>query len=1016
MKKSVVLLVLISLSLTILGVIFAKASPEIPSEADDLFQETDDWPGRFRGMSSDKGDSIQSTASFSVGDPGISFRYVEEFGEAEVPYFDDSSHLNVPFGLGAIGNNIWITELEGFRALKYRSDGVLLDQIGTAGIQFGHDEFWITPLHDIAQDSLGNIWLVNHWSDVIIKLNSSQELLFMIGEEWVEGTDSDHLANPRGIAIDSANNIYISDAGNHRVQIFDDDGNYQATIGQSGVSGSGNDQLDSPRRLIVDGTTLYIVDSGNQRVQVFDVSNFASITYLDTLGVTGVSGSDNDHFDWPVGVAVGNGYIYVADLHNHRIQIFDAATRNYQATLGSYGTGNNQFNEPADVAVDNSGNLYVADHRNFRVQQFNSSLVYQRSYGTLGVPYLTDGYHYNVPRAKVDANGNIYVIEELGHRLLKLDYNGDPIWIIGEAGVPGWDNAHFSYPHGVAVRDNGLIYVADSCRVQIFNENGVYQDTLGTGCGDGPYEFDWAAGVGVDTVGNIYVADAGNHRVMIYNSSLSLIDQIGLTGVCDSANDRLCEPIEVEIDSSGNVYVADASNARLQVFDSNLDWVMTIGETGNWGNSFSQFDSAEDVAIDAEGRIYVSDIWNNRVQVFENDGDYLATIGGNWSSRRGEVANASSVDVDKNGFVYLGDFHNGRIQKFAFGVPGWKQVNINGFGDIENSVSTLDVFEDYLYAGTWYTEGPDQVWRMNLAGNWEDVSPPWSLNSWGLLDAQVFNSEYYIGSRNEDGCELWRTNGSTWEQIFFGGLGDTNNIAVSAMSVFSNTLYIALGNTSTGTEIWRSTTGNPGSWSQVNTDGFGDDGTAIETTMDVFGNYLYVGLGRGDPLVGELWRTSTGTDWSPVFTNGLGNSNNTWVSSMAEFGGNFFIGFRNLTTGGEVWRSENGVSWSPVFTSGLGNPNNLRPYGLIVHDGDLYLVFVNTVDGAEVWSTSDGVNWHLIMESGWGNSLYVSADYFDKGAVVFDSNLYIGTLQDGGKVWQFLPPYYVYLPVTLNNP
>jgi tripartite motif-containing protein 71 len=194
-----------------------------------------------------------------------------------------------------------------------------------------------------------------------------------------------------------------------------------------------------------------------------------------------------------------------------------------------------------DVAVDASGNLYVADPRNHRVQMYDSSLVYVRTYGETGVPYLTDGYHYNSPYdVAVSSSGKIAIVEDWGRgqRLIALDADGEPLFIIGEPEVSGDDNEHFAEPKGVAFDATGRLYVADcgNARVQIFDSAGMWIARIGTGMGTGNYEFDCPSGVTVDTGGNIYVADSGNHRVQIYDSSRMYLATIGTTGVSGSDN------------------------------------------------------------------------------------------------------------------------------------------------------------------------------------------------------------------------------------------------------------------------------------------------------------------------------------------------------------------------------------------------------------------------------------------------------------------------------------------------
>jgi hypothetical protein len=365
------------------------------------------------------------------------------------------------------------------------------------------------------------------------------------------------------------------------------------------------------------------------------------------------------------------------------------------------------------------------------------------------------------------------------------------------------------------------------------------------------------------------------------------------------------------------------------------------------------------------------------------------------------------VAVGPDGSVYTSETHNNhRIQKFAPGVPGWKQVNINGFGNRDTmDVSTLDVFGGYLYAGTWSS----QMWRTADGQTWSQVAPSTWPTDTAVFDAEPFGSYLYVGTASNNGGEIWRTNGITWEQVITSGFGITNNYGINTLAVFSNAIYAATSAEDGVMQIYRSASGDAGSWSPVVTDGFGGGGVWQDVTMDVYGGYLYLGIGRAG--VAELWRTNDGVTWSPVFTDGLA-ANNTHVSAMAEFNGAFYIGLRNVTTGGEVWRTTDGTTFTRVFDGGLGDPNNGRPYGLQVFNGYLYLVFSNLVTGAEVWRTSDGMTWEQVGDAGWGDSNNNFADYFDKGAATFNNRLYIGTTNDanGGEVWLFLHNR-VYLPL-----
>ena len=336
---------------------------------------------------------------------------------------------------------------------------------------------------------------------------------------------------------------------------------------------------------------------------------------------------------------------------------------------------------------------------------------------------------------------------------------------------------------------------------------------------------------------------------------------------------------------------------------------------------------------------------------------------------------------------------------------GWQQVNENGFG-IMQGISTLDIYQGQLYAGTWAGVSLDtaQIWRSSDGRAWEQLSPGYVTSTQFIFDSQVFSNNLYIGtgSVTENIAEIWRTDGLNWEMVASDGFGDGNNYGIFNLAVFSNTLIASAANDTSGVEIWASPTGNPGSWEQVNSDGFGLGITGRESTMDAYNDYEYFGISLNG--LATLVRTNDLLTWTPVFTDGLGNSYNTTVSSMAEFNGDFYIGLRNVTDGGEVWRTSNGMDFSPVITGGLGDENNLRPYGLTVYQNYLYLVFNNLSTGAEVWRTSDGNSWQQVNNDGWGDASNGYADYYDKGAAIFNNSLFIGTMNTstGGEIWQML--------------
>jgi len=976
-----------------------------------------------------------NASTIALGAPGTNFRYLKTFGVTAEAYFSDTTHLNFPAGLGTDGSNVWIAEGHGNRALKYTSSGSFVTQIGVSGFRYGAAGTELECPSDVAVDSGGNIWITDECASHVAKFDATGIFVSELGQLWNWGSSNDLFAGPISTAFDSAGNIFVSDTGNHRVQVFTSEGVYSATIGLTGVPTSSNTGFDNPQHIAIADDLLYVADAGNQRVQIFNISNPAAATYVATLGVTGVSGTDNGYFDYPAGVGVDAGYIYVAEGNNNRVQIFNRTTRAFVAML----IPNVSFWNPFDVAVDSDGNIYVAERYNYRVQQFNSAWNYVRTLGTTGVPYLTDGQHYLRPSGvAVASDGSIYLAEEWGNRLLKLNASGTPQWVVGEAGVEGSDNNHFNRPQAVALDPGGHVYVADSGngRIQIFGSDGTYMATLGSGWGSGNDQFAWPRGVAIDSGGNIYVADEGNMRVQIFNNLLMYQATLGVTYESGSDNAHFVNPFDVAVDTAGIIYVVDNSNHRVQVFNSSRAYVRTLGVSGVIGNDFDHFEYPTAVAVDATGRTYVADGWGWRIQVFDNTGAYLTSVGGSGTGP-GKFRQVEGLGLDNAGNLYAADALNNNIQKFVAGVPGWKQANINGFGEPANGIASMGSFGGQLYVGTFnYAGNGAQLWRSSDGKNWSAVMTDGfgDATNVGIDHLVAFKDHLYAGTWNEtslgpnytNGGQIWRSsNGDSWEQVVTNGFGDPTNGEVINMAVYQNQIYAATWSYTSahGTEIWRSSSGGSGSWTRVVENGLGDATNVGVMSMDVFNGFLYAGTysidsNTGRPAGCEVWRTD-GLTWSRVNGDGFGDLNCSRVS-LAVLGNSLYAGtgLRNPDTqtypGGQIWRctAASGCDqvgdWSLLMSGGFGNTQNRYINSLIPFGSQIYAVTANYSTGMEVWSSSSGTNWGQVGFAGFSDSNNQST-YWDNSIAVFNNHLYIGTNNsaNGGEIWQLLDQLYL---------
>jgi len=279
---------------------------------------------------------------------------------------------------------------------------------------------------------------------------------------------------------------------------------------------------------------------------------------------------------------------------------------NYLFQWGSSGSGDGQFSSPYGVAVDASGNVYVVDEGNSRIQKFDSNGTYLTQWGSLG---SGDGQFSRPIGVAVDGAGNVYVADADNNRVQKFDSNGT---YLTQWGSSGSGDGQFNSPSGVAVDTAGNVYVTDTGnnRVQKFDSNGTYLAQWG-GHGSGNGQFDTPSGVAVDAAGNVYVTEAYNYRVQKFDSSGTYLTQWGTYGGGDG---QFYSPTGVAVDAAGNIYVADSS--RVQEFDSNGTY---LAQFGSFGSGDGQFQSPQGIAINAVGYIYVADRDHNRVEAFGSD-------------------------------------------------------------------------------------------------------------------------------------------------------------------------------------------------------------------------------------------------------------------------------------------------------------------------------------------------------------------------------------------------------------
>lgn len=275
-----------------------------------------------------------------------------------------------------------------------------------------------------------------------------------------QGQGDGQFDGPRGVAVAQNGDIYVADSRNHRIQVFDANGQFKLAFGVLGKiddgTGLNGGTFNEPWGVAVgpDGS-VYVADTWNHRIQKF-TANGEFITMWGRFGQDG----GLDAFYGPRAVAVGpDGRVFVADTGNKRVVVFDGEG-NGISSIGQGGFEPGFLDEPVGVGVDASGTLYVADTWNQRVQLFRSDSVNNEYLfsGEIPVEAWPGQSVENKPYLALDSQGNIYLTEPEGYRVLVFNSEGQFTTTWGDAGN---DASTFALLSGVAVDADGNVIVAD---------------------------------------------------------------------------------------------------------------------------------------------------------------------------------------------------------------------------------------------------------------------------------------------------------------------------------------------------------------------------------------------------------------------------------------------------------------------------------------------------------------------------------------------------------------------------
>ena len=606
-----------------------------------------------------------------------------------------------------------------------------------------------------AVDMAGNIYVAD-------TVNSTIRQVTPVGTNWVvttlaglagctganDGTGSAaRFYNPNGVAVDSAGNVYVADSGNHTIREMRPVGTNWVVTTLAGLAGSAgtNDgtgsgaRFDYPGGVAVDTNgNVYVADTANHTIR--EVALVGTSWVVTTLaGRAGYAGSgnamgSNARFYMPFGLTVDTSTnVYVADTANHTIRKVRPVGTNWMVTTlagltGSPGSadgtgGGAQFNWPCGVTVDSAGNVYVADVYNSTIRKVTAAGVVTTLAGSASSFGTNDGTgsaarFFGPFGVTVGTNGNVYVADTPNNTIRQVTPGGVVTTLAGLAGTGAGSTdgtgsaARFYLPFGLTVNTNGNVYVTEYVNdtIRRVTPGGVVTTLAGlaghAGSANGTNSaarFNGPCGPAVDSAGNVYLADSGNHTIREMRpvgTNWVVTTIAGLAGSSGSADGtgsaaRFYYPNGLTMDTKGNLYVADGNNTIRKMTPVGTNWMVTTiaGLAGSSGSadgtgSAARFNALNNVAVDSAGNLYVTDVLNYTIRK-------VTPLGTNWVvttlvGRAGYLGSADGtnssarfnwpfwVAVDSTGNLYVADCYNNTIRKVTPIGTNWVVTTLAG--------------------------------------------------------------------------------------------------------------------------------------------------------------------------------------------------------------------------------------------------------------------------------------------------------------------------------------------------
>jgi YD repeat-containing protein len=491
----------------------------------------------------------------------------------------------------------------------------------------------------------------------------------------------------------------------------------------------------------------------------------------------------------------------------------------YVESIGSSGTGNGQFNHPADVAVDAANNLWALDKGNARIEKFNEAGEYVRSVASPG----TAGGRLTAPSAlAVDSSANLWVADTGNNRIEELNEKGEFVLTFGR------DVNKTKVEAGGTEAERNLCTAASG--------NVCQAGTAGTTGA----QLKAPQGIAIAADGNLWIADTGNSHIKKFSPTGSLLNNWGAEG---SGLGQLKEPTALAVAPDASVWVADTGNNRISQWG--LGKTVFTRQVGAEGTGNGQFRQPAAIDVDPSGSVWVGELGNERVQQLSSTGEYVAQYG---SASQFSFSNPMGVDADGKGGVWVTDTDHNRLQKLStnqFVQPVAAQVPAIDYSYSSGLLTKMELEEP---------EAPDPALAVTSASGLttsvssEAGTATYAYTSGNLTSAKDPAGETkYVRDTSNRIKRIELPNG-TWAEISYDSIGRTTEVTVSPAGGIAKT-----------TKFWYSTSpretrvsggGNPEVVYSI-----GEDGSvlkwwyaAVPPILESFGGSLWANRNSTSPI------------------------------------------------------------------------------------------------------------------------------------------------------------------------